>query len=278
MSTLTATRQATAWRAAPVGVIAASLFLLLIITAAITPTLFSMYDPLKADAAASLQPPSAEHWFGTDQAGRDVFARVVHGARYSLVVGFGATLLALMVGIIIGVIAGSAPRAVDSVLSRVIEIVMAFPEFLLALVVIAVIGAGETSLLIAVSVAAIPAYARVARAQTLLVRRSGYVRAATALGVPRFRSTIRHIVPNALGPLLVMGTIGVGTAIVAAAGLSFLGMGPQPPTPEWGLILSDGRNFLATAWWIAVFPGVAITATVIATSTVGRFLRQRGQS
>ncbi|WP_208322569.1 ABC transporter permease [Salinibacterium sp. ZJ454] len=278
MSTLTATRQAASWRAAPIGVVAAAVFLVLLIAAAVAPSLFTMYDPIRADVANSLQAPSTEHWFGTDQAGRDVFARVVYGARYSLLVGFGATLIALVCGLIIGVLSGMAPRAVDTVLSRIIEIVMAFPEFLLALVVIAVVGPGETSLLIAVSIAAIPAYARIARGQTMVVRRTGYVRAAIALGVTPWRTTLRHIMPNTLGPLLVMATIGVGTAIVSAAGLSFLGMGPKPPTPEWGLILSDGRNFLATAWWIAVFPGLAITATVIATSTVGRYLRQRGTS
>jgi peptide/nickel transport system permease protein len=154
---------------------------------------------------------------------------------------------------------------------------MAFPEFLLALVVIAIIGTGEVSIVIAVAAAAAPVYARVARVQTMVVARTGYVRAARSLGVYPGAIIVRHILPNTLGPLLVMATIGVGTAIVSAAGLSFLGLGPQPPTPEWGIILSEGRNFLGTAWWIAVFPGLAITATVIATSTVGRFLRYRSE-
>jgi peptide/nickel transport system permease protein len=154
---------------------------------------------------------------------------------------------------------------------------MAFPEFLLALVVIAIIGTGEVSIVIAVAAAAAPVYARVARVQTMVVARTGYVRAARSLGVHPGAIIVRHILPNTLGPLLVMATIGVGTAIVSAAGLSFLGLGPQPPTPEWGIIMSEGRNFLGTAWWIAVFPGLAITATVIATSAVGRFLRYRSE-
>ncbi|WP_157156431.1 MULTISPECIES: ABC transporter permease [unclassified Diaminobutyricimonas] len=278
MTTIVSNPQAARWKAAPAGVIAATVVLVVILAAALWPTLFTALDPLKTDVANSLEPPSAGHPFGTDQAGRDVFARVVHGARYSLVVGFGATVLALLAGIVVGVLSGISPRGVDTVLSRIIEIVMAFPEFLLALIVIAVVGPGEVSLLVAVSLAALPAYARIARSQTIVIRRSGYVRAATALGVPRWRSTLDHVVPNMLGPLLVMATIGVGTAIVSAAGLSFLGMGPNPPTPEWGLILSEGRNFLSTAWWIAVFPGLAITVTVIATSTLGRYLRQRGRA
>lgn len=201
---------------------------------------------------------------------------MLYGSRFSLAIGFGATLIALVSGLVIGALAGMMHRVGDTVLSRAIEIVMAFPEFLLALIVIAVIGPGGTSLLVAVAIAVIPAYARVARVQTLVVKRAGYVEAARTLGVSRTATIVRHVIPNTLGPLLVMAAMGIGTAITAAAGLSFLGLGPKPPTPEWGLILSEGRNFLASAWWIAVFPGLVIAATVIATSTVGRYLQARG--
>ncbi|HRN30485.1 MAG TPA: ABC transporter permease, partial [Terrimesophilobacter sp.] len=194
--------------------------------------------------------------------------------RYSLVVGFGATLSAVVVGLVLGVLSGLAPRWLDGILARAIEVLMAFPEFLVALVVIAITGPGEAGIIVAVAFAALPAYARVARVETLIVKRAGYVRSARALGVPALATVVRHIVPGTLGPLVVMATIGVGTAIVSAAGLSFLGLGPKPPTPEWGVILSEGRNFLGTAWWIAVFPGLTITATVIATNTVGRWLRE----
>lgn len=262
-------------RAAPAGVIAAGIVLALLLVAALAPWLLTGLSPLHTDAAASLQGPSAAHPFGTDQSGRDVFARVVHGAGYSLVVGLGATAMALVAGVVIGIASGLAPRAIDGVLSRAIEILMAFPEFLLALIVIAVVGTGEASIITAVALAAVPAYARVARVQTMVVSRAGYVRAARSLGVRPLGTIVRHVLPNTLGPLLVMATIGVGTAIVSAAGLSFLGLGPKPPTPEWGVILSEGRNFLATAWWIAVFPGLTITATVIATSTLGRYLQAR---
>ena len=270
-----APRRSSARRVPPAGVLAAALMLALLVLAALFPWLVTAASPLQTDATAALQGPSAAHPFGTDQSGRDVFARVIYGARYSLAVGLGATALALGAGLIIGISAGLAPRFLDGALSRTIDVLMAFPEFLLALVVIAVIGTGEVSIVFAVALAAVPAYARVARIQTMVVSRAGYVRAARSLGVHPFAVVVRHIIPNTLGPLWVMATIGVGTAIVSAAGLSFLGLGPQPPTPEWGVILSEGRNFLATAWWIAVFPGLAITAAVVALSTLGRYLRLR---
>lgn len=275
---LLATRRSVVDRRPPaVGVVVASLFLTVLVFAALLPGVLAPLDPLDAQISESLQGPSAEHLFGTDQSGRDVFSRVVFGARYSLLVGFGASAIALAVGLLIGLVSGLAPRLVDAVLGRVIVVAMAFPEFLLALLVIAIIGPGEASLVVAIALAAIPAYARVARSQTLVVASSSYVRSATALGVPRFVAIVRHVIPNTLGPLLVMATIGVGTAVVSAAGLSFLGLGPAAPTPEWGVILSEGRNLLDRAPWVAVFPGLVITATVIATSVVGRAARARGR-
>lgn len=276
MSLLLSRRIAVRSRPVAGGVVVAALFLGVLLFAALFPGVLTPIDPLKANAAQSLLPPSAEHVFGTDQAGRDVFARVIYGARYSLLVGFGASAVALLVGLVIGVVSGLAPRAADTVITRILTVAMAFPEFLLALIVIAIVGPGETSLLVAIAIAAAPVYARVARSQTLVVRQSSYVRAATSLGVPRWRSVLRHVIPNTLGPLLVMGTIGIGSAIVTAAGLSFLGLGPKAPTPEWGVILSDGRNFLESAWWIALFPGLVITATVISASVLGRYLQSRG--
>ncbi len=276
MSLLAGSSPAALSRPAGSGALAASFFLLLVIIAAAFPALLTPLDPLRTQVADALQTPSFAHPFGTDQAGRDVFARVVHGTRYSVTVGLGASLIALLAGLVIGVLAGLAPRSIDGVIGRLIAIAMSFPEFLLALLVIAVIGPGERSLIAAIALAAIPAYARIARGQTLVVKNSSYVRAATSLGVPPLTVALRHVVPNTLGPLLALGPIGVGTAIVTVSGLSFLGLGPQPPTPEWGLILSDGRNFLATAWWITFFPGLVITVTVISTSVLARYLRSRG--
>lgn len=275
MSVILGRRLATGRRQAAPLLVLCSLFLAAVVVAAVAPGLFSGYDPLATEISSALQPPSPAHPFGTDQSGRDVLSRVVHGARYSLVVGFGASIASLLAGLLIGVVSGLAPRPVDAVLSRIVSIGMAFPEFLLALIVIAIIGPGEASLVIAIAVGAAPAYARLARSQTLVVRRSGYVAAARSLGVHPVVSVVRHVIPNTLGPLVVLATIGVGTAIVSGAGLSFLGLGPTPPTPEWGVILSDGRNFLATAWWIALFPGLVITATVVSVSVIGRHLQAR---
>jgi len=258
-------------------VVAAGILLALIFLAALAPWLVTGASPLETNAALSLQPPSGAHIFGTDQSGRDVFARVVYGTRYSLAVGLGATALALVTGLILGVGAALGPRIVEGALSRLIDVLMSFPEFLLALLVIAVVGTGEANIPLAVALAAIPAYARVARSETVVVSQTGYIRAARSLGVHPIAVVWRHIIPNIVGPLLVMATIGVGTAIVTASGLSFLGLGPQPPTPEWGIMLSEGRNFLATAWWVGVVPGLAITATVIAISTVGRYFRSRSE-
>lgn len=280
MSLAITTRLARGRRPGSVGVIAASVVLVVLALAAIVPRLFTGTDPLETEIANALASPSLAHPFGTDQSGRDVFARVVYGAQHSLFIGFAATILALLAGLVLGTISGLAPRAVDTVLSRIIDVLMAFPEFLLALLLIAILGPGESSIVVAIAAAATPVYARVTRVQVLVVRRSGYVRAARIIGVPPLVSVLRHVVPNTLGPLFVMATIGFGTAIASAAGLSFLGLGTTPPTPEWGLILSEGRNFLGTAWWIAVFPGVAVTATVIATTVVGRRLlaRQAGRT
>jgi len=262
------------------GVIVATLFLAVLVLAALWPGLFTRIDPLQTEISNALAAPSLAHPFGTDQTGRDVFSRVVYGTQHSLVIGLVATLLALLGGLVVGTVAGIAPRIVDTVLSRIIDVLMAFPELLIALLVIAIIGPGESSLVVALAIAGVAVYARVSRIQTLVVRRSGYVRAAKTLGVHPLITVVRHVVPNTLGPLLVMATIGFGTSIAAAAGLSFLGLGSAPPTPEWGLILAEGRNFLGTAWWIAVFPGLAVTGTVIAATVVGRRLlaRRAGRS
>lgn len=258
-----------------VGLVLAILFLGVVVVAALFPGLVTGVDPLATDPVDRLQPPGAEHPLGTDQSGRDLLARLVHGSRQSLAIGVGATLAALLVGGLVGVVAGLASRGVDGLLSRATEVLLALPEFLLALIVVAIVGPGELGLAFAVALAAMPAYARVARVQTLVVRRTGHVTAATALGLGPLRIAVRHVVPHVTGPLLVMATIGLGTAIVSAAGLSFLGLGPTAPTPEWGLILAEGRNHMARAWWITVFPGLAILGTVLATSVVGRALRRR---
>lgn len=257
------------------GLWIAGLYLTLVALAAFAPDLLATHDPLQTDVRAALQPPSGEHLFGTDQSGRDVLARVVHGAARSAGIGLLATALALVAGLAVGALSGIAPRWADAVLMRVTDILLAFPEFLVALIVVAVLGPGGANVAIAVTIAAVPVYIRLARTQTRTLRVAEHVEAARILGVGRMRAFIRHVVPGVLGSLSVLATIGIGSAILAAAGLSFLGLGPAEPQPEWGLMLAGGRNVLGQAWWISVFPGLAITLTVISATVLGRALRAR---
>ncbi len=257
------------------GLWIAGLYLVLVALAAFAPDLLATHDPLQTDVRAALQPPSGAHLFGTDQSGRDVLARVVHGAARSAGIGLLATALALVAGLAVGALSGIAPRWADAVLMRVTDILLAFPEFLVALIVVAVLGPGGANVAIAVTIAAVPVYIRLARTQTRTLRVAEHVEAARILGVGRMRAFVRHVVPGVLGSLSVLATIGIGSAILAAAGLSFLGLGPAEPQPEWGLMLAGGRNVLGQAWWISVFPGLAITLTVISATVLGRALRAR---
>jgi peptide/nickel transport system permease protein len=266
---------ATAPARLPAAAGVAGLFLALVAIAAVAPGLLAHADPLAADPFAALQPPGAAHWFGTDQLGRDVFTRTVYGARYSLFIGAVSTLLSVLAGGLLGLLAGLAPRAVDEVISRALDVLSSFPEVLLALLFIAFTEPGTPSLILAIALAFAPRYGRIVRAQTLLVRRAGYVEQAVTIGLSRARLAWRHIVPNVLGPLPILATIGLGTAIVNASALSFLGMGPQPPSPEWGAMLSESRNYLRVAWWSAILPGATLTVTVIALTAAGRRLQAR---
>lgn len=256
---------------------AAVAVLLVIVFAALWPGVLATHDPLQTDVRSALLPPSTEHLLGTDQSGRDVYSRVVYGAGRSLGIGLLATGVALVVGLLIGALAGVAPRGVDAATMRVNDVLMAFPEFLVALVVIAVLGPGPVNIAVAVTIAAVPVYIRLARVQTRTLQVAEHVEAARILGVPPLRAFLRHVAPGVLGSLSVLATIGIGSSILAAAGLSFLGLGPAEPTPEWGLMLAGGRNVLGQAWWISVFPGIAITLTVVAASVVGRTLRARSE-
>jgi peptide/nickel transport system permease protein len=261
--------------ARPVGVVLSGGVLLLVVLMAVVPSLFTSADPLATDLSAALSPPSGAHFFGTDQTGRDIFTRVVHGARLSLGIGLAATAIAAVAGLVLGIVVGFAPRPVSTVSMRLVDVLLAFPEFLVALVVVAILGPGPVTVAVGVTIAAVPVYLRLARAQTLTLRDAEHVEAARLLGIPRPIAALRHVVPAVASSLSVLATIGVGSAILAAAGLSFLGLGPTEPTPEWGLMLTGGRNVLGQAWWVAVFPGVAITATVVSLSVIGRALRTR---
>lgn len=268
-------RQRTARLEVPPGVLVAAVILATLIVMALAPVIFTRVDPLLANAAATFLPPSAEHPFGTDQLGRDQFARVVHGASLSLGIGFGATAIGLTAGLFIGMIAALARGWVDRAFSRIIDVLYAFPEMLLAIIAVAILGTGFSTLLIAIGIGSIPSYARVLRAQALQVRGSAYIEAAIGLGQRPALIAWRHVLPNSIGPALVLATIGVGTAIIFGSALSFVGLGAQPPTPEWGLMLADSRNYLTLAPWLALWPGVFLAATVISVTVIGRWLQRR---
>ncbi|MGW5559618.1 ABC transporter permease [Micromonospora sp. NPDC003944] len=252
------------------GLLAAGAYLILLVVAAAWPAALTSTDPLAADPLAVLSPPGPGHWFGTDHLGRDVLTRVVYGAGHSLTIGVAATAIAVSGGVLLGLLAGLTHRVADEALSRTFDALSAFPMLLLALLFIAIAGPGTASLIVAIGIATLPHHARVVRGQTLVVRRSGYVEQAVTFGQSRPRLVLRHVLPNVVGPVPVLAVIGLGEAILAAAGLSFLGMGPQPPSPEWGAMLSEGRNYLQVAWWISILPGLAVTATVVSLTVVGR--------
>lgn len=246
------------------------LLVLLLVVAVFFPSLFTPYTPEQMDFSAILQPPDLRHWFGTDQLGRDVFTRVVYGTSLSLSIGVGATLIASAGGIVLGTLAGLAPMAVRQLLVRLLDIMLAFPDLLLALLAITVLGRGPENTLLAVGLAGIAGYARLVRAQVLQVRLSGYVQHAVALGEPPMVIILRHIVPNTLRPLLVLATVGIGYSILSASALSFLGLGVTPPTAEWGALLSEGRNFLDSAPWVSLLPASVVALSVIAITLLGR--------
>ncbi|MCJ1860556.1 MULTISPECIES: ABC transporter permease [Klebsiella] len=246
------------------------LLVLLLVVEVFFPSLFTPYTPEQMDFSAILQPPDLRHWFGTDQLGRDVFTRVVYGTSLSLSIGVGATLIASAGGIVLGTLAGLAPRAVRQLLVRLLDIMLAFPDLLLALLAITVLGRGPENTLLAVGLAGIAGYARLVRAQVLQVRLSGYVQHAVALGEPPMVIILRHIVPNTLRPLLVLATVGIGYSILSASALSFLGLGVTPPTAEWGALLSEGRNFLDSAPWVSLLPASVVALSVIAITLLGR--------
>ena len=259
----------------PPSVLVAGALLLLIVVVAVAPGLFTGLSPSATDPVHALAPPSGAHWLGTDQLGRDLFTRILYGARPSLLLGVGSTVIAVTGGAALGLAAALGGRAADQVLMRLADVLLSLPALLVALLVVTVLGSGTITLMVAIGIAFVPGYSRLVRAEALVVRGSGYVEAAVALGLPRRVLVFRHVLPNALAPLLTLATVGFGTALIAASGLSFLGLGPRPPSPEWGAMLSEGRDFLQTAWWIGVFPGAAVTTTVIAVNVVGRHAQQR---
>ncbi len=255
------------------GALAGLIILGLLSLGAIFAPLITRYDPIVIDPPSRTLPPSRDHWMGTDAFGRDIYTRVVYGARISLPVGLIAVSIAATAGAILGLISGYYGRFADAVIMRIIDIMLAFPNIMLALVVVAILGPSIRNVMIAVGVGEIPRYTRLIRGQVLSARELLYVEAARVVGVPTPQIMFRHILPNVVSPVVVLGTLSVGSAILAAAGLSFLGLGAQPPRPEWGAMLADGRQFLRSHWWVSTMPGVAIAITVLSINMFGDGLR-----
>ncbi|WP_434994256.1 ABC transporter permease [Arthrobacter sp. Ld5] len=259
------------------AVLLASLFLLWLAAAVLGPGLLAPADPYAVDPARSFEAPGASAWFGTDDSGADNYTRIVHGAATSLYIGVGATTIGVVGGTAIGILAGLNGRLVEASVMRLLDVTLAIPEILLALVVIGIIGGGTENAILAIGAGSIAYYARITRAQTHLVRQSGFVEAARTLGLPAWRILVTHVVPNVLRPVLVLATIGIGSAIGAGASLSFLGLGTPPPAPEWGAMLSAGRNFISNAPWMITVPAAFLVATVLSITVIGRELRRRAE-
>nr|WP_232337271.1 nickel transporter permease [Thermoactinomyces sp. CICC 10523] len=255
-------------RSAAIGSVIIILFILLAVFApVITPY---QYDQRSSALLAS---PSASHWFGTDDMGRDIFTRVIYGARISLQVGFFAIAGSIVIGSFLGLIAGYYGRWRDTIISRIFDILLAFPSILLAIAIVAILGPGLNNAMIAVAVINIPAFGRLMRSRVLSVKEEDYILAARAMGMKNSRILWKHILPNCWSPILVQGTLGFATAVIEAAALGFLGLGAQPPQPEWGTMLSDSREFIQLAPWTMIFPGLAIVCTVLGFNLLGDGLR-----
>ncbi|MBW3554745.1 MAG: ABC transporter permease [Gemmatimonadetes bacterium] len=237
--------------------------------------LLAPYDPIAQGdlTTTGYLPPSGDYWLGTDQFGRDIMSRIIYGARISLAIGFIAVAIAIILGSLLGAIAGYIGGKVDAAIMRFTDMVMAFPRLILLIMIIALFEPSLTLIILVLGLTQWPGTARLVRGEVLSLREQEYIQAARALGFGRWRIILRHLIPNVLAPVIVAATLGIGNTIVLEAGLSFLGMGIQPPTPSWGTLVADGRQNLIGAWWVATFPGLAIVVTVLAFNLVGDGLR-----
>ncbi len=251
------------------GLIMVAIFIFLAIFA----PLLSPVDPIKQNIQASLTPPSADFWLGTDKLGRDILSRILYGTRISLSVGLAVVFGAGSFGVLVGLVAGYMGGWVDEVIMRITDIFFAFPSLILAMSIAGALGPSLVNALIAVGVVSWPIYARLIRGQVMVLREQEFVVAAQAIGAPSPRIILRHLLPNTLAPLLVQASFDMGGVILSVAGLSFIGFGAQPPTPEWGVMISEGRNYITTQWWLTAMPAAAILLLVAAFNLIGDGLR-----
>jgi peptide/nickel transport system permease protein len=251
----------------------AAVVALFFVIAVIAPGVLDTTDPLALHLSQALQAPGPGHWFGTDEAGRDLWSRVVHGARPSLAIGVGATAVSLVLALVLGSLAALGGRVVAPAVDRVVEVLFSFPSLLLALLLVALLGPSALTEAIAVGVGTAPGYARMIRGQILSAKGSAYVEAALTLGHSPARILRRHVLPNAVRPLVAIMALSIGQSIVWASSLSFLGLGVSPPSSEWGALLEAGRPYVAHAWWLTVVPGLVIVALALAVTTLGKHLQ-----
>lgn len=278
------TRQGTSWSSSPFmdmlrrlrrskfALIGGSVVLLVIIAAVFAP-IVAPYDPKQQEIVSLLQGPSRDHWLGTDELGRDTLSRVIYGAQVSLMVGIIAVSISLVIGAALGLIAGYGRGIVDTIIMQFMDGLLAFPALVLALAITAMLGPSLNNAMIAIGVTGIPAFARLVRGQVLALRDLEYVQAARSIGANHSRIMLRHILPNTMAPIIVQTSIAIPAAILAEAGLSFLGLGIQPPTPSWGAMLNTARGYIQMSPWLAIVPGVAIFVTVLAFNFLGDALR-----
>lgn len=249
------------------------LVILFVILVGIFGPLLVKIDPNAQNLINKLQPPSKDHWFGTDNFGRDIFARIVYGTKLTLTVGFLSVAIGGVIGVILGIVAGYYGGATDTITMRIMDVLLAFPGILLALAIVSVLGGSLINVIIAVGIFSIPAFARIVRGSTLQVKKLEYIDAVRALGASDVRIIFRHILPNILSPIIVQATMRIATAILTASGLAFLGLGAQPPSPEWGAMLSDGRTYMHNASHMVMIPGMMIVIVVLAFNIFGDGLR-----
>ncbi|WP_336879643.1 ABC transporter permease [Rhodococcus globerulus] len=279
-ATASIVRETVRWAARNWGLVLSTAIFALAVLWALLPGVFTSFDPIAVDNGRKLLPPSGEHWFGTDLLGRDMYARVVYGARASLLGASMAVAVAVIVGSVLGAVAGWFGGFVDTVVMRLIDVVLSVPGFLLAITIVVVYTAkvGQAGLIpaaIAVGLTSAATFARLIRSEVLTVRASNYVEAAITSGATTFTVLRRHVVPNSLAPTVSLIAVQLGIAIIWIASLSFLGLGAQPPNPEWGLLVSDGRQFIATRGWLTLYPALTIIAVVLATNNIARHLTTR---
>lgn len=265
-------RQVLAALSQPTMALGAVVMVVFLLAALLAP-LISLKDPLAQNVLAGLKPPSPEHLFGTDKLGREIYSRILYGARISLFVGITVVLLSSVVGTLLGVLAGYVGGWLDEAVMRITDIFFAFPGLILAMAIAGALGPSLQNALIAISAVTWPVYARLLRGQVLSLKEREFVIAARVVGVPEWQIVLRHLIPNTLAPLLVQASFDMGGAITAVAGLSFIGFGAQPPTPEWGVMISEARTYMATAWWMGTFPALAIMLVVGAFNLLGDGLR-----